>query len=691
MADKLTAQEKEIFYDQSTDFDDYDPGVEAFSEAIRNAETFLNENGGYDSYSYGGTLIELNEKWENLDQTVHFMGKLYVVEEGMVELARGEWSEPRRDEQGTYFMVENAELVSLGVIDALAYDPGTVHPDGSVDRPVSLAYAFNVADMESDVPMFYAKPDDILRAKYELPTHDAVYSRLHHHWPKQMALIERRIDKAWRDPQRQVDLLRKVIQKESIQHACFDSDEFASMLAQYLYMELEHDKQWPYVVELEGPASVLDDDGEIQPVSIDSPLTAHMKVVGMDVLRARTSDGKNAEIGLVFASPNQREDEEGVDTRIIAPLSSIRSITSSRPSAAFTEMLASGIRDQTPATGENGQVSPMDSSEEKELPARLVEFRRLEKLDQLLKEMTMHTQQLRRKRFSDHDTALEATHMLAKMFFEQMNALGLKDTDHIQVSGHGVIKGNATFTTGYGKFHLDIDTEQPLVTPMNASDTVGSYESFLVETDQFEDEEGRPFWQVAPKLIIKTRDTRASLVQYNYPLLSAAVKSNVSARLDDSVTFSVPHYERMKQRHETLAAIALSHREDRSLSDLKGVNQAFLHEQPDSFVDGKRAVQRIRRLARSLQETPDDVVLAALRQQLLDRKVQMVGDTQMGVGRSEAYFNVGTVTDVFEAELPDGSREIVAALANDEAGNDQERAATVSRLVILRTLESLQF
>jgi hypothetical protein len=183
MTDRLTHAETEQFYDLTSDFSEYDPGLDAFSDAMRRAESALSASGGQDSNGYRETLYALNQEWDYYDQPARVSGKVYVLEDGLIELAEGSWEGPHRDDSGVYFIVDNAALVSLGIIDRYDHEYRNAALHGQNESPVELAYAFTTEDMKSDQPIFYARPDDILSARYEMPTLAAIDGRLHHKWP----------------------------------------------------------------------------------------------------------------------------------------------------------------------------------------------------------------------------------------------------------------------------------------------------------------------------------------------------------------------------------------------------------------------------------------------------------------------------------------------------------------------------
>lgn len=697
MADKLSPSEIDTFYDITTGFTEYDHGLASFNEIVKRSTVFLNDHGGRDSQSYRGTLIELNDNWEHLDQTATLSGRLYLMDEAYVTLAPEEWEGPFEDEKGTYFRVENAELTSLGVIDALADRPGKVDDEGEIFNPVMLAHGFVPEDIESDDAIFCATPEDILACRYDLPTSEATAYRLHYHWPKQMKKLDRRMDKAGIDPMRQITYLEKSI--KTLQESLRASEDLRLWLPRYLHERLDLDIRWPYGVTLVGSAYIQKPGEALMPVEFTNVSTQFLKVSGIALSFDEKDSTEDIEICIVFASPTSQVDGEDLDVYLSAPLKSIQNMFPTRPMGSISEILEGT---DTPSNHahvadlplpKDAEIRLLDDFEAEEvLHPRIAEFRRLEKLHNLLDEMTEETNRLRKTRFKNKEAAMELSQMLSRNYFQKMTDLNLESSDVIQAAGIGILKANANLKTALGAVQVNQDNETPIISPSIATDVIGSYEAFLAEVDEYKDEDDTAYWQIAPKIILCTRDTRVNMTgqAFNYPLLSVAVKSSVAARLDDSVNFTVPEYDRAKARNEAMLRLVLSRRREVNTKKLKAVHEAFMHESPDSFVRAKASVSHIRRISQSLHEHPDVDLMEAFRHQLMHRKVEIIADAWVGTKVIEQAAVTGTIIDVYETEIA-GGKEIVAALASDTSLNDAVRDTEPAQLMVLRTLSHLQF
>lgn len=693
MAGELTQQESEQFYDISARVDEYDPGLDAFTETVRRGEAFLNRSGGYDSMSYNGTLIELNDQWEYLDQAAKVTGKVYVSEEGIVGLAPGEWTGPFTDANGSYFLVEDVELISTGILDSLASEQGDVAEDGTLNRPVRFAFGFNPEGLESDIPVFYALPDDILMMKYELPTLDAVVSRLHRDWPDVMATIDRRVGKSVYNPMKLVKKMRRTI--EEMQEPLRSSEDFRHNIARYIHHAMELDRAWPYGVTIKGPAFYAESPDELpETVTFKEPGLQYLKSAGLSIMEYTNETPHRVELSFIFAVPSSITDGESIDGQLAVPLGSIKHMFSTRPMGSISESvgLAKDARQARELVPEEAEIEMPDVAPEKYTHPIIVKFRRLVKLEQLLSEAQSRTKDVQRTRHSNARDALEVSANLAAWFHQQVQELELENTDLLRVSGPGVVKANGIQEYKDSRFRIDISEEHPIINPTVVADTIGYYQGMTGEVDQFEDDEGCEFWQAAPKLGLNLFEVSQPLVtQNNYPLLTVATRSSALARLDDKTYFEIPELDAMRRRHAAMAALVASHPKASDLKDAYAVERAFFNEDPASWAEAGSVLKTIRRMAQSVTEETNKELFDTLKQQLLGRRIEIDANTWFANSRSDDHHNVGVVTDMFTADLPDGTNELVINVADGIGKDDGRREQEAAALVILRTATALKF
>ena len=161
--------------------------------------------------------------------------------------------------------------------------------------------------------------------------------------------------------------------------------------------------------------------------------------------------------------------------------------------------------------------------------------------------------------------------------------------------------------------------------------------------------------------------------------------------MDGTVRFELPELERMRRRRDTLGMLGLTAHGGRLLHDMKRIDRSFFNEDPATWHDGERLVKYLRHASEIVTEDEDETGLEALHAQLAGRKVQIVGDTWVGNGCAEHAYTKGVIMDVYRTELPNGSIELVAAVADGAIEGEVAQYAEKPRLVVLRTVAQLMF
>jgi|GEM_PF-4825698 hypothetical protein len=687
MAEELSQGEAVIFRDIAAYDDDYDPGIESFNLHIRRSGDYLDSQGGYYSEQYHSTHAELNDEWPYLNQLGTLTGKLYVVDDtDMIDTTSGTWSAMQSDESGTFFMVEDVELVSQGILDVSPHLEPEQREDGTITSPVQFAYGFTVSGSEDDEPMFYAHPEDILKVKYDLPTFEAIDTKLHLRWPKQMRIIDRTIDAAGKDPNKKIMLLNVIMNK--VEHACIDSDEFSKWLARYLHSEMDFDTRWAYEVEIEGDAHYLDDEKGFVPINFKKGSNMKLLYAGFDIVTDHTYPPK-ATASILFDTPSSINEDDGFDKQLLLPISSISSVASMRPHVSISDIINGVTNDHSERSSPSAIEMTLLPEVSFDQHRQIAQYKRLEQLEGLIKNWIRLASRMRITRYRTHEQADETSRSLIQMFAQEIDELHLEQDDMISVSGPGILKANANLTVGEGKFHVDIKQGMPVSPPPRATDIVGYYGALLAEVEQYEDADGQ-FWQIAPAMAIITYDEEQVVVGGTYPFVATSLKSAATARIDSIVEYTLPQLTRMRKRNESLTTLAISHGKTRELHAVRQLDIAFMQTDPHTWNDMGRNLKRVRDISSSILFSDDNELLEALKQQLIDRKVQLEGETWLGKSLSTEHISVGTVFDVLKMMMPNGDMDVVAAVASNLTSGKGDDP-TPSQLVSLTKLKRLRF
>lgn len=642
MAGELSQKETEVFYGISAEFENFDCGLDAFNTKLGYVTGQLNDWGGRQSPSYNGIIAQLNDEWENLDQTARLTGRVYMFDTGIVELVDESWDGPHRDARGTYFVVDGVELVSLGIVDGLANSPPIQQEDGSLSFPINLGYGFSTEESDSDYPMFYALPEDILRAEYDEPTYDAIESRLHYRWPKLLRFIDTHLEGAGDDPMKTLAALRHITRRAEAD--CIDSPELRDWLLKYLRNNTDFDQDNPYQVTLQGDGLMMPiqqgngEVGNVKNFTADQAVTRNLR---LDAIGSRFFDGKDGrirfEFGLVFDEPTSRYIDEGVASKIMLPVNSIRDMRSTRPVSSLWDLVTDSQQEAEEAfasehTEEDDRVEFVKPATEY-VHRQILEEQRLEQYQALIKDAIKRVKAARTVRYRDPKEALAESARLSQQLAEEFLQLNLKQTDLLQVAG-GARKAAADLTTAPGKFHLDIDMEDPIVTPKADTEGygyLGYFDGMFAAAASFEDNEG-PFWLVAPQMrLIVNQVAQPVAVADEFVYVRAMVVSAASVNLDGSADFSLPHLERLQRRKQALADAALHEHGTKLLNRLVSIDRGFMHEDPVETVTAKDGLLRnIRSAARDIIEGNHETGLEALREQLIERRVALTGEAWVG-------------------------------------------------------------
>jgi len=677
MAGELTQKETEVFYGISAEFENFDPGLDAFNTKLGYITGQLNDWGGRQSPSYNGIIAQLNDEWENLDQTAKLTGRLYMFDTGIVELVDETWDGPHRDARGTYFVVDGAELVSLGIVDGLANQPPEQSEDGSLSFPIQLGYGFSTEESDSDYPMFYALPEDILRAEYDEPTYDAIESRLHYRWPKLLRFIDKHLKAADDDPMKTLEALRKITRRA--ESDCIDSAELRDWLLKYLRNNTEFDQDNSYRVTLQGDGLMMPiqqgngEVGDVKNFTADQAVTRNLR---LDAIGSRFYEGEDGrvcfEFGLVFDEPTSRNIDEGVASKIMLPLKSILDMRSTRPVSSLWDL----VTDSQQESEKEGAVSEDKEEDDKVefvkpeteyIHRRILEEQRLEKYQALIKDVIKRVKAARTLRYRDPKEALAESSRLSHQLAEEFLQLDLKQTDLLRVAG-GARKAAADLTTAPGKFHLDVDMENPIVSPKVDSDGygyIGYFDGMFAAAASFEDNDG-PFWLVAPQMrLIVNQVAQPVAVADEFVYVRAMVVSAASVNLDGSADFSLPHLERLQQRKQALADAAMHEHGTKLPSRLASIDRGFMHEDPVETVTARAGLLRnIRAVARDIIEGYHETGLEALREQLIERRVVVTGEGWVGTSwlggkHVDSARGAGDIQEVIRVTA-DGRERVVA-------------------------------
>lgn len=641
MAEKLTKEEQRAFQDFIDHDEHYDRGIALFEDAMRNAEQMLNETGGQRAAIYNTVFEQLNQEWNFFGQPATLSGKIYCSDDE-VSFAPDSWGELKTDENGNYYVVDSAEVISHGVVDVA----------GAKDE-VKFAYGYTPDDIQGDTASFFAFPSDILEISYDFPTLEAISERLHHRWPQEMRAVDMLTDTVshnWvKDKHRLEQIARRVEPASNEEH-------FQEWLIYYLYERFEFDKNTPYAVKCQGPALYMGDDGEAMPFMFDAPRLEYLHLSGIAL--EHDAEKESLEIALSFVRPAALESPEHFNERIIVPVSSIVDLASTRPKKSLFESLAETRFEELGKTynPEEAEVALVGEEYGEAPVAResLREIDRLSALESAVVEAQRLVKDARRYKYFDEEEAIRASGELSTEIFELFSSLELRTEDVLSISGEGVMMPEATLHSQENGITINtVDSGAPRIL-MPAYDAYGRFEGVGPSISTYHDEEkDELFHLVQPKLALVVSDIHENLSRFSpYPLLTINIKKKALVSLDGSAEISVPQLKRLRRQQEALAKVSIGHRKERIKKEVISLQEALKNDDGNDWYELNN-LKRLHWIAREIKNYPasGSDIQDYLRELFSGRKVKLQGSyIETGIFY-KAGDTQGVVADV-TAEYP---------------------------------------
>lgn len=593
----------------------YDRGIALFEEAMRNAEQMLNETGGQQASTYNIVFEQLNQEWGFFEKPATLSGKIYCSDDE-VSFAPDSWGEMRTDENGNYYIVDSAEVISHGIVDV-----------AEAKDEVKFAYGYTPDDMQSDTASFFAFPSDILEISYDFPTLEAISERLHHRWPQEMHAVDTLTNSLSHDWAKDKYRLEQIARRAE---SATGEEHFQEWLTYYLYERLEFDKETPYAVKCQGPALYMGDDGESMPFVFDAPRREYLHISG--IILKRDAEKESLEIALSFVRPAALETPEHFSESIIVPISSIIDLTSTRPKKSLFEALAEkGLDGLSESYGpEDVQVTLLqkENGEASIAPESLREIDRLTALERAVTEAQRLVKEARRYKYLDEEEAGRASGKLSTEIFELFSSLELRAGDVLSISGEGVVLPEATLHNREDGITVNtIDNGAPRVL-MPAHDVFGRFEGVSQSITTYHDmEKDELFHLVQPKLALILADIRENLSRSSlYPLLEVNIKKKGLVSLDGSAEIRVPQLERLRRQREALAKVSMGHRKERIRKEVVSLHEALESDDGNDWYELNN-LKRLHWIAREIKNHPasGSDIHDYLRELFSGRKVKLQG------------------------------------------------------------------
>lgn len=666
-----------------------DPGLEMYHQSIMSAERAINADGGSVSDMYAQTLGGLDRGWRYHGHTATLSGRLYPIDPAIVDVTEGDWGEPTTDKEGNLcYDVLNVQLTSTGIFDVAPHVNRTVGDDGKWYSPAEFVYGFKDGISNIDEPEFYIRPADTLAMAFDEKTMEGINVALHHRWPKIMATVDRILSKDTTDPAKKLQLLYRI--EPVIQAECIASDEFRDWIAKYLLESLHFDKDWPYLVELDGVGYQFEEDGSTTELVWKKGSRYYAKFLGIDIAVNTSSSGTNITTSLLLVPPSNLSDDEGSDHPIITPLTIIDTFMSTR--AELPEKATNEKNDISDDLEPHvNVVSGEQLAEEPHKHPYTVEHLRLQSVQRALDAIHTRLRGERKTKYRSEADAAAVSKRLAIEIHTIMAASGLNPDDKLLATGNCVIEPNLQIVESDNGLETKKGEGEVLLQPNAARQILGHYHFTLPGIHEETDEEGK-YWIVRPRMVWVYKNVQKPIVELPGVMVMAtsSTVANAFVLLDKNADIQLPELERRKHRQSVMANMMKTHRGTAELRDLQSLLQAFINEQPSTYQDLGSGVKRIKRLVQAILEQQDDGLLGGLNAILKGQNIECIADSWMANRPHEQVASSGMIAEV--VRFTDGfGREIVAAVLINEPVDSEKIEPQYAPVVDLATLSNLRF
>lgn len=564
----------------------YDPGLVQFRRAMQNAERVLNHHRS--SAEAVGIIEELNAKWPYHGKEVTLSGRIYLndadADMNIDDYLPDAWGEKKMDEWGTFYEVEDALLVSMGL------DEIEGRSKKSKGSTISFVYGF---DAEDDEATFIVRPNDISHVDYPYPTYEACEAHLRHEYPELFAEINRLVRPSTYDFNRLGEVLQHLI--GTFPELCSDST-LGGWAAVYINRRVKFDRESPYGFVIQGEMAVTDEDGDDEIYTLEEPF-AFDATIGSIAFAETYHEGADEEFTpsvhyLVFLPSGITSSQEYVESRATIPVSSIISLESRRPVISVAEQLRTARLEKVrPMLAQLGMVRLADMSVDienepyEEVEEEVTNEALWRDLEVRFAAVVERVLEVRNTKFR----SLEAAQVVADTIMQEMNALlhenNVLYTSALYVSGAGVgvpmVKTERTATETGQQISFSVDGD--MHNPVRAVDVFGTFRSLYATVEQ-EDEES--FVPLIYTMMGHKEDVGAipMLAFESFPLVAATIGQIGMVRMDGTATLEIAGLERIRRKDAALRELASIHGARREKEVIGRLSQAIKQELADSMV-----------------------------------------------------------------------------------------------------------
>lgn len=619
-------------------FDEDDIGITVFNQRLERLTDAANEDGGSFSDLIEPGIEALNKDWRYHDEIATVTGRLYAVSPEVIDELVIIFGEAESDQNGdVFFFVEDAELVSNGIIDG----PHGYGLDGAAAR---IAYGFSHPEIDCDFAQLALYPGESYRHQYSVPTPEAIDAALHRRWPSEMEVVDNLIkfsDDPLKIPKRLTLLARR------LQPTLHQSSDFREWLSVYVNERVKLAQVWPYYLELEDKLYLQDGEGDNSwfEISFEKTLPLYARKPRFEFVYSNDFETSSDGVHAMLFMEIPEDGDEWAGSEIGINVGNIATIRGTSPLRSLIDKALYGSErdiDAVMAFAEDeNSVTPRSVEPVLQLvgpektdhtgdPEYIEEMRLLQnELDSVLRDY----KEAFAKRYDTSEQALEVAGALTNTIANRLVGAGIMNYT-LEFDGPYAIRTKKpqekrADQIEAGEFYLNFDIENPFVQLQHGDTFRATFYAFLNDVTKVHDEAtGEDRYTPLTRMVVELGSNNTQHIVYNHaPLVEINVTARGLVSMDGTVRVVVPSLVRYNKDKDARFELAKAVTGDPVVEKVHRLYSALQRETPEGFQDLKN-IDVFRSVARRLKmrDHPGHTqIMNAFESLLLKRKIAVDG------------------------------------------------------------------
>lgn len=656
-----------------------DIGLTAFDKRVLQLEQNANDDAGSLSDLLEPGIQHLNDEWLYHDDIATVSGRIYVGEASLTSAIPKDWGEQCEDEHGhVYYFVENAQLVSRGIVDGMHGDT----TENGVDA--RIGYGFALSNSPSFMTDFVMYPGEYTQHHYDIPTPQAIDVMLHKSRPELMKVVDQLIigrDQPVQELPRRMNFLTRRLKAD-----LENDEELREWLSRHVNETLKLDQVWPYMLEVEGEVlAKISKESDWHELEISNKTVIHGRRPRFEFVMREGG----TEAILFIETPDADDEWGGIEIGI--PVASIVAIRGTKALKSLIEraleaedrrIIIAGL-DNLSTLQVNNELADVTFRTEDQPnhggdPLQIESMKYLqEQIDAAIKE----TAPLTRKQYETHEQAAIVSQQLIGLIANRLNDAAIGEYflrfDGVNALRAASLKEKGEQLVEPGEFYLRVNVEAPFIPLEHGDNFVGKYWGLIGDVDERRHKESDEVVYVAtPRMIVEVDAKTTPMLEYNglIPLIEVEARRRGLIPLDGSVKVSVASLERHIEDREAQRAVYEKYQHTLVADNVRRLFQAMHDDGSDEYKELRRVdlLTSVGEYAETEAKNNSYKITHALEALLVGREIVVSGVMHNAGFPDYGGFTQGVVADVkhFDGNTDEDEYHGVYIVVLDE--NDEE-------------------